>query len=188
MRGIPPCAPFAGVRALLQAVASQQRAHPGDWKLLVVFTYAPDWAADGRPRLRAATTEPRARAVDTEALPGYGNLVRSLLAEAKADGAKVSALSPWNEPNHPSFISPQRATCDAHARLLSPAIYANSRERRATSSREPAQARARRARRQGRAEPARRRRRRVRRGAARWRRLLRGDLEPAHVHGPPKPA
>ena len=43
---------------------------------------------------------------------------------AKADGAKVGALSPWNEPNHPSFISPQRATCDAHAPLLSPAVYA----------------------------------------------------------------
>jgi len=125
VRGIPPCAPFAGVRALLQAVASQQRAHPGDWKLLVVFTYAPDWAATGAHGCEQPRTEPRARAVDTEALPGYGNLVRSLLAEAKSDGAKVSAVSPWNEPNHPSFISPQRATCDAHAQLLSPAIYAN---------------------------------------------------------------
>ena len=125
VRGIPPCAPFAGVRALLQAVASQQRAHPGEWKLLVVFTYAPGWAATGAHGCEQPRTEPRARAVDTEALPGYGNLDRSLLAEAKADGAKVSAVSPWNEPNHPSFISPQRATCDAHAPLLSPAIYAN---------------------------------------------------------------
>jgi hypothetical protein len=124
VRGIPPCGPFEGVRGLLKAVASQQHAHPGSWKLLVVFTYAPTWAATGPHGCEQPRTDPRARAVDTEALPGYRNLIRSLLAEAKADGAKVSALSPWNEPNHSSFISPQRATCDAHAPLLSPAVYA----------------------------------------------------------------
>ena len=124
VRGLPPCGPFSGVRGLLRAVASQQRAHPGLWNLMVVFTYAPPWAANGAHGCEQPKTDPRARAVDTEALPGYRNLVRSLLAEAKADGARVDALSPWNEPNHPSFISPQRPTCDAHAPLLSPAIYA----------------------------------------------------------------
>jgi len=123
VRGLPPCAPFDGVRGRLRAIASQQRAHPGLWKLMVVFAYSPKWAAVGPHGCEHAPTEPRARAVDTEALPGYRNLIRSLLAEARADGAKVSALSPWNEPNHPSFISPQRATCDAHSPLLSPAIY-----------------------------------------------------------------
>jgi hypothetical protein len=124
VRGLPPCAPFDGVRGLLRAVASQQRANPGDWRLLVVFTYAPPWAATGAHGCEQPHTDPRARAVDTEALPGYRNLIRSFLAEARRDGAKVGALSPWNEPNHPSFISPQRATCDAHAKLLSPAVYA----------------------------------------------------------------
>jgi hypothetical protein len=123
VRGLPPCGPFDGVRALLKAAASQQRAHPGAWKLLVVFTYTPTWAATGAHGCEQPRTEPRARAVDTEALPGYRNLIRSFLAEARRDGAKVSALSPWNEPNHGAFISPQRATCDAHAPLLSPAIY-----------------------------------------------------------------
>jgi hypothetical protein len=123
VRGLPPCAPFDGVRARLRAIASQQRAHPGLWKLLVVFTYAPRWAAVGPHGCEHDPTDPRARAVDTEALPGYRNLIRSLLAEAAADGAKVSAVSPWNEPNHPSFISPQRAACEAHSPLLSPAIY-----------------------------------------------------------------
>jgi hypothetical protein len=124
VRGLPPCAPFDGVRARLRAIASQQRAHPGQWKLMVVFTYAPKWAAVGPHGCEHNPTDPRARALDTEALPGYRNLIRSLLAEARSDGAKVSAVSPWNEPNHSSFISPQRATCDAHAPLLSPAIYA----------------------------------------------------------------
>ena len=124
VRGLPPCAPFSGVRGLLRAVASQQRAHRGRWNLMVVFTYAPPWAATGPHGCEQPRTDPRARALDTEALPGYRNLVRSLLAEAKADGARVDALSPWNEPNHPSFISPQRPSCDAHAPLLSPAIYA----------------------------------------------------------------
>jgi hypothetical protein len=124
VRGIPPCSPFSGVRGLLQAVGSQQRANPGEWKLMVVLTYAPAWAATGAHGCEPRDTQPRSRPVDTEALPGYRNLIRSLLAEATLDGAKVSALSPWNEPNHPSFISPQRPRCDAHAPLLSPAVYA----------------------------------------------------------------
>jgi len=124
VRGIPPCAPFSGVRSLLRAVASQQHAHPGQWNLFVVLTYTPTWAAVGAHGCEPKGTEPRARPVDTEALPGYRNMIRSLLAEARRDGAKVGALSPWNEPNHSSFISPQRATCDAHAPLLSPAVYA----------------------------------------------------------------
>jgi hypothetical protein len=123
VRGLPPCSPFSGVRSLLQAVASQQRAHPGEWNLMVVLTYAPAWAAVGAHGCERSNTEPRARAVDTEALPGYRNLIRSVLAEAQADGARVSALSPWNEPNHPAFISPQRARCSAHSPLLSPAVY-----------------------------------------------------------------
>jgi hypothetical protein len=124
VRGLPPCAPFEGVRGLLKAIASQQRAHPGGWNLFVVFTYTPTWAAVGAHGCEPNNTEPRARPVDTEAVPGFRNLIRSFMAEAKADGAKVGALSPWNEPNHSSFISPQRATCDAHAPLLSPAVYA----------------------------------------------------------------
>jgi hypothetical protein len=32
--------------------------------------------------------------------------------------------SPWNEPNNPLFISPQRATCNAGSPALSPAVYA----------------------------------------------------------------
>jgi hypothetical protein len=123
VRGLPPCSPFTGVRALLQAVASQQRAHPGEWNLMVVLTYAPAWATAGAHGCERAHTDPRARAVDTGALPGYRNLIRSLLAEARADGARISALSPWNEPNHPGFVSPQRARCAAHSPLLSPAVY-----------------------------------------------------------------
>jgi hypothetical protein len=111
------------VRSLLQAVASQQRAHPGEWNLMVVLTYAPAWAAVGAHGCERKPTDARARAVSTEALPGYRNVIRSLLAEAKADGARVGALSPWNEPNHPAFISPQRAGCTAHSPLLSPAVY-----------------------------------------------------------------
>jgi hypothetical protein len=125
VRGLPPCGPFSGVRALLQAVASQQKAHPGRWNLVLVLTYVPPWASAGAHGCERPKTDPRARAIDTEALPGYRNFVRQLLAEARRDGARVGALSPWNEPNHPAFISPQRPTCDAHAPLLSPAIYAS---------------------------------------------------------------
>jgi hypothetical protein len=123
VRGLPPCGPYGGVRDSLRSVGQQQRAHPGEWQLLVVITGTPDWAAVGAHGCERPEAEPRARPVDTEALPGYRNLIRSVLAEARADRVEVSALSPWNEPNHPSFISPQRARCSAHARLLSPKPY-----------------------------------------------------------------
>jgi hypothetical protein len=123
LRGLPPCAPFAGIRDVLRAVASQQRAHPGTWQLLVVLTGTPDWAAVGAHGCEEKGTGPKSRPIDTEGLPGYRNLIRGIVAEARADGVAVRALSPWNEPNHPSFISPQRAQCASHAQLLSPVAY-----------------------------------------------------------------
>ena len=36
----------------------------------------------------------------------------------------LAYLSPWNEPNHPYFISPQRARCSSRSPALSPGVYA----------------------------------------------------------------
>ncbi len=124
LRGLPPCAPFAGLRDVLRAVAGQQRAHPGRWRLLVVLTGTPAWAAVGAHGCELPRPAPVSRAVDSSALPRYRGLIRGVLAEARAEGAQVQALSPWNEPNNAFFISPQRERCDARAPLLSPAIYA----------------------------------------------------------------
>jgi hypothetical protein len=36
----------------------------------------------------------------------------------------VKYFSPWNEPNHPAFVSPQRATCSASAPTVAASTYA----------------------------------------------------------------
>ncbi|MGH2948324.1 MAG: hypothetical protein ACRDPC_19060, partial [Solirubrobacteraceae bacterium] len=59
-----------------------------------------------------------------DALPAYRRLVAGLLAAAAQEGADVRYLSPWNEPNHPYFLAPQRPACDAAAPSLAAAPYA----------------------------------------------------------------
>ena len=39
-------------------------------------------------------------------------------------GVQVDFISPWNEPNHPAFLQPQRARCSATAKAVSPRAYA----------------------------------------------------------------
>jgi hypothetical protein len=46
----------------------------------------------------------------------YGRFVGAVLALARSVGAELRYWSPWNEPNHPYFISPQRQECDRTAR------------------------------------------------------------------------
>ena len=53
LRGVPPCAGWAGVKDQLAALASRQKQHKGGWEVLVVITGSPDWAARPRLRLRA---------------------------------------------------------------------------------------------------------------------------------------
>ena len=38
---------------------------------------------------------------------------RACSRSAREEGADVRYVSPWNEPNHPYFLAPQRAACDA---------------------------------------------------------------------------
>ena len=122
LRGAPPCAPFSGFRDVFDAVASQQREHRG-FEVLMVIYGVPDWAAAPPSGCERPGTEPRSRAISDDGLRGYRALVADLLALARSKGVALRYWSPWNEPNHPFFISPQRATCDRDAPALSPAVY-----------------------------------------------------------------
>jgi hypothetical protein len=51
-------------------------------------------------------------------------LIRSLLALAQREGVSIDWWAPWNEPNHPLFMSPQRASCAAGSPSVAPALYA----------------------------------------------------------------
>jgi len=117
MRDKGPCAQLAGVRDQLRALAARQ------WQGMVVFTGMPAWAAARVPGCRRSTSS-TAAGPRASALPAYRRLIAQVLAIAREEGADVRYVSPWNEPNHPYFLAPQRAACDAAAPSLAAAPYA----------------------------------------------------------------
>lgn len=121
-RDVQPCLAWSGVRDQLRALASRQRE--GGWEALVVITWTPEWAAAPAGGCERPDTPPRARPPRADALPAYRQLIADVLAAAAQEGAALRFWSPWNEPNHPGFISPQRAVCDRSAPSTAPAAYA----------------------------------------------------------------
>ena len=121
MRAVGPCLGWDGVRAQLKALASRQL--DGGWKTLVVITSTPDWAASQaggceRPQAASRSRPPRA-----DALAAYRQLILDVIGAADEEGADLPYWSPWNEPNHPAFISPQRPECDPAVASTAPAAY-----------------------------------------------------------------
>ncbi|HEU0317505.1 MAG TPA: hypothetical protein VFR49_09265, partial [Solirubrobacteraceae bacterium] len=118
-RGVPPCAPYAGLRDLFAAIAS----NPGLTPVLVIYG-VPPWAAQPVAGCRRPGTPPIAAALAPGALPAYRALIGSLIRLARGVGLELPWWSPWNEPNHPSFISLQRVRCQTGAPAVSPGLYA----------------------------------------------------------------
>jgi hypothetical protein len=114
-RGTGPCAPYAGIRDTLRGV----RALGVRAAMLLYGT--PDWAARGPEGCEEADVTPWGR---MPRLEPYRALVRSVVAAAEAEGVELAFVSPWNEPNHPHFLNPQRAGCDRESRALAPTRYA----------------------------------------------------------------
>jgi hypothetical protein len=117
-RGVAPCAAYAGLRDLLAAIAS----NPGETPVIVIYG-APAWAALPAGGCERPGTDPSSRPLAPAALPAYRRLIGAIVALGRSVGLRLPWWSPWNEPNHPTFISPQRARCDAHAPASSPATY-----------------------------------------------------------------
>ena len=119
LRDKQPCAGYEGVHDQLKALAARQRE--GGWQALVVFTGTPEWAAAAPG---ACGDEVETGAPRRAALPEYRALVRGVFELADGLGAELRYASPWNEPNHPYFLSPQRKACDALAPSRAVAPYA----------------------------------------------------------------
>jgi hypothetical protein len=127
-RSVGPCGGYAGLREELAAIASQQRAaraqgRPGFEVVLDVFG-APAWAARPASGCELAHTRAFSRPIGGAGLAGYRALIGSLLSLGAREGVALSWWSPWNEPNDPVFLSPQRSACTASSPSLAPAVYA----------------------------------------------------------------
>jgi hypothetical protein len=123
-RGVGPCGPYAGLRDELAAIASQQRAAPGSFQVVLDIFGAPAWAALAPHGCELADTTAFARPLRAGAITAYRALISSLLALGADEGVPLDWWSPWNEPNDPRFISPQRAACRGETASLSPGVYA----------------------------------------------------------------
>ena len=84
----------------------------------------PPWAAKGPSGCEKPGTSSFSRPLTAVALGDYRALVGSLLALADQQGVRIDWWSPWNEPNQPFFISPQRESCASGASAVSPSVYA----------------------------------------------------------------
>jgi hypothetical protein len=122
MRGQPPCVPYAGLRDVLRAVRSQQQA-VGGFEVLVAPYGVPDWAARAAGGCERSNIGPRSRPITDAGLDGYRAMIRSLLALAREEGVELRWWTPWNEPNGPFFISPQRQGCSTNSTALAPGVY-----------------------------------------------------------------
>ncbi|MBX5442402.1 MAG: hypothetical protein IRZ32_12865, partial [Solirubrobacteraceae bacterium] len=116
LRGVPPCAPFAGIADQLRA------ARDAGLTPVVVVLDTPEWAAAPARGCEAREAGPRARMPAD--LGAYRALVRAVLELGRAEGVELPWWAPWNEPNHPLFLGPQRAACDAGRPALAPGLYA----------------------------------------------------------------
>ena len=123
MRGLPPCRPYNGIRDTLRAIHSQQQAGNGFATMVVIYG-VPDWAAASAHGCERDGITARSRPINAQGLDGYKRLVGSLQDLAKSEGVDINWWSPWNEPNGPFFISPQREQCKGSSKSLAPAVYA----------------------------------------------------------------
>jgi hypothetical protein len=123
LRGLAPCGAYAGIQGRLRAIAERQKADGGGWEVVIVLYGAPAWAAQAPAGCERPDTESRSRPYNDAGLAGYRGLVRALLALGRSEGVALRWWSPFNEPNHPFFVSPQRAACDATSPSLAPALY-----------------------------------------------------------------
>ncbi len=124
LREILPCAAYAGVRDQLRALAARRLRDPQRWQVLLTIYGVPERFARPAAGCERSDASPRARPISDAGLAAYRRLLRDVLALGRELGVAVPLVSPWNEPNHPSLISPQRARCTRAAPSLATGVYA----------------------------------------------------------------
>jgi hypothetical protein len=127
-RAAAPCGAYPGLAGDLAALASAQRAARSEGRSppepVIEILDMPAWAAAPPHGCERAGTPPGARAPSAGALAQYRQLIEAVLALGRSEGVALRWWSPWNEPNDPRFLSPQREACGAAAAPAAPAAYA----------------------------------------------------------------
>jgi hypothetical protein len=125
-REIGPCGPYSGIGGELAAIASQQHATGagGGFRVVIDVFGTPAWAARRGSGCETRGTAAFSRPLRPEAIADYRALIASLLQLGKRYGVALEWWSPWNEPNDPRFLSPQRASCAAGSPPVSADAYA----------------------------------------------------------------
>lgn len=127
-RGVGPCSTYAGIRGELAAIATQQRAARAEgrdgFEVVLDLFGVPPWAAASARGCELAGSEPFSHPISAAGLIGYRSLIRALIALSAEQGVPLRWWSPWNEPNNPDFLGPQRSSCATDAPSRAPAVYA----------------------------------------------------------------
>jgi hypothetical protein len=124
-RAIGPCTAYGGVREELAAIASQQRASAGaEFQVVIDIFGTPEWAAQPASGCERGGVGAFSRALSAAGLTGYRALIHGLVGLGAREGVALHWWAPWNEPNDPTFLSPQRSSCSAGAPAVAPVSYA----------------------------------------------------------------
>ena len=116
----PRCGTPNGLRGLLETLKARRKAD-GGWQIVVVPYFTPGWAAMPARGCERPGTKARAR---MPRIAAYRAFLRALQRLGDDVGVDLAYWTPWNEPNHPGFLNPQRATCDVSSPALAPELYA----------------------------------------------------------------
>jgi hypothetical protein len=92
--------------------------------VLIDVLGVPSWAAAPPSGCELTGTTAVARPLAAGALSAYRGLIGELVSLARSEGVALNWWSPWNEPNDPTFLSPQRGECDVASPPLSASVYA----------------------------------------------------------------
>ncbi|WP_210492131.1 hypothetical protein [Patulibacter sp. SYSU D01012] len=123
--GAAPCAGDETLTRTLAALKAAQAAHPGRYRPVLTFWGMPAWA--GKPAdagCEAARAREGARPLRPGGEPAYRAAVAAVWRAVRGAGLDGADWSPWNEPNAPYFVAPQRQACRGDAAPTSPAVYA----------------------------------------------------------------
>lgn len=121
--GAKPCSGAASLLRTLQALKAAQVAHPGHYRPLLSFWGMPAWAGAPVEGCDGAKAREGAQPLAPGREDAYRAAIASVWGAVRVAGIEGADWTPWNEPNAPYFIDPQRASCRPDGEPRSPAQF-----------------------------------------------------------------